>query len=719
MPFTSSLQHIFAELERVDLFLRAQIWRLRQAKRDDKFEGLYISDQEIDEQLERPIGVPRWASDAAPVAPKHDEQLARLRAELAAGQEAALAAGVRLRLAELVAQFQLTPFDRNVVLLCLAPEVEPRYERMFAYLQDDVTRRRPGVNLVLDLICPTLDDKLAARARFEAGAPLLQHGIVELFEEPTQPQPTQLGRYLRLDPRIAGHLLDSDAIAPELVGLVQQFPCVGGEQVPPSGAAALERIVARHDRRQPLFVNVVGPRGGGKKSWTRAVCAELGYDLLVARVPALLAGGPGEALKRLRMVNREADLLRAAVFWEGVDALGQDEHAVLIAGLLATERRGLTFLGSTRPWLSVDHALDLPFTRVELPLATYTERVLLWRQELAADLPAEIAAEVPAIATKFRFSGGQIRAAAASARSRARWRPDGPALRVDDVYAGCRAQSGLKLGELARVLRPRYRWSDIVLPEDSLGLLREICERVRLRGRVHEEWGFDTKLSLGKGVNLLFSGPSGTGKTMAAEVLAHELNLDLYKIDLAGVVSKYIGETEKNLSRIFAEAETSNAILFFDEADALFGKRSEVKDAHDRYANIETSYLLQRMEEYEGLTILSTNLRKNLDEAFVRRMAFTLSFSLPEEAERLDIWRKVWPKQTPLDAGLDLEFMAHQFKFSGGNIKNIAIAAAFLAASDGTSVGMVHLIKGTKREMQKSSRLCVPSDFGKYAALAE
>jgi SpoVK/Ycf46/Vps4 family AAA+-type ATPase len=221
---------------------------------------------------------------------------------------------------------------------------------------------------------------------------------------------------------------------------------------------------------------------------------------------------------------------------------------------------------------------------------------------------------------------------------------------------------------------------------------------------VLHQWGFDSKLSLGKGTNALFSGPSGTGKTMAAEIVAGELGLDLYKIDLSGVVSKYIGETEKNLDRIFNAAENANAILFFDEADALFGKRSEVRDSHDRYANIEISYLLQKMEEYPGLTILATNLRQNLDDAFVRRLAFMVHFPFPDETSRQQIWQGVWPKQTPLHTEVDLDLFARRFKLSGGSIKNMALAAAFLAADEDTPVNMSHLYRAARREYQKMGK---------------
>ena len=264
---------------------------------------------------------------------------------------------------------------------------------------------------------------------------------------------------------------------------------------------------------------------------------------------------------------------------------------------------------------------------------------------------------------------------------------------------------------ILRKIKPEYKWEDIVLPADRLEQLREVCNHVKYRDRVYGEWGVDRKLSLGKGLSVLFAGPSGTGKTMAAEIIAGALGLDLYKIDLSTVVSKYIGETEKNLSRIFVEAETSNAILFFDEADALFGKRSEVKDSHDRYANIEIGYLLQRMEEYEGVVILATNFRRNMDEAFVRRLQFTVEFPFPNEKDRHRIWEHIWPQGTPRSSELGLDFMAQRFELTGGNIRNIALAAAFLAADNSSIVNMIHLLHATTREYQKMGKVVSESEF--------
>ena len=258
-----------------------------------------------------------------------------------------------------------------------------------------------------------------------------------------------------------------------------------------------------------------------------------------------------------------------------------------------------------------------------------------------------------------------------------------------------------------------------MLPTDSKAQLKEIGSYFSNMSLVYEEWGFQSKTSLGKGLNALFVGQSGTGKTMAADIISGELGLDLYKIDLSGIVSKYIGETEKNLDRIFQEARDSNTILFFDEADALFGKRSEVKDSHDRYANIEISYLLQKMEEYQGIVILATNFRKNMDDAFVRRMHFVVEFPFPEEDDRLEIWRRVFPEKAPLDDSFDIGFLARQFKIAGGNIKNVAVTSAFLAAQESNTIEMKHAVLATKREYQKMGKLMVESEFGPYFGLVK
>jgi SpoVK/Ycf46/Vps4 family AAA+-type ATPase len=355
-----------------------------------------------------------------------------------------------------------------------------------------------------------------------------------------------------------------------------------------------------------------------------------------------------------------------------------------------------------------------------------------WRASLSAYGFEAHDADLDLLARRFRVTPGQIADAVSIATAAARWRAaskadanaeaDAPLLSMAaptlaELLAATRAQSTQALAALAEKVTPVATWDDIVLPDDARAQLRELCQRVDVRDRVLSECGFGRKLSRGLGVSALFVGPSGTGKTMAAEVVAAELGLDLYRIDLAMLVSKYIGETEKNLDRVFTAAEQANAILFFDEADALFGKRSEVRDSHDRYANLEVSYLLQKMEEYDGLAILATNLRQNVDEAFVRRLAFTVAFPFPDAEDRLRIWRGIWPPALSIAPTVRLHALAERFALSGGNIKNVALAAAFLAAGDGGMVEPRHLAQAVRREYQKMGKLLTQDEV--EAALLE
>jgi hypothetical protein len=416
------------------------------------------------------------------------------------------------------------------------------------------------------------------------------------------------------------------------------------------------------------------------------------------------------------------------IFWQEAGRIVSPSHedaaraSTQTAFLTALDEfDGLSVLSLEKPWDSRGELRRVAFVRVELPALSFTEREVLWARRLDGDSPG--ADVLQRVASTFRLSAGQIRDAAQMARVIAGWRTaasDPPArLEAGDLFAACRAQSTGRLDKLAHKIGTTYGWDDIVLPADQMTQLREISMQVRHRKTVLEHWGFDRHLAMGKGVNVLFAGPSGTGKTMAAEIIAHDLGLELYKIDLSTMVSKYIGETEKNLDQVFAAAREANAILFFDEADALFGKRSEVKDAHDRYANIEVGYLLQKMESFDGVAILATNLRKNLDEAFVRRLHVTIDFPFPEDADRLRIWQKVFPHSAPVASRVDFPMLARQFKLAGGNIRNIALLASYLAAEDDCEIGMPQIIRAVKREYQKMGKLVTEGDFGRWYSLAK
>jgi hypothetical protein len=347
--------------------------------------------------------------------------------------------------------------------------------------------------------------------------------------------------------------------------------------------------------------------------------------------------------------------------------------------------------------------------RMTLPTPDAGSRRVLWRHALAH---AGVVAEDDAVdhaAARFTLGPGRIAAAAADAADEQRL--TGEVLGVPELLAAARRQGGNELDALARRIVPTRSWADLVLDGERVHQLREFRSWVEHKTTVHNTWGFADKLGLARGINALFAGPPGTGKTLSAEVIAGELGLDLFAIDLATVVSKYIGETEKNLARIFDAARQSNAILLFDEADALFGKRSEVRDAHDRYANIEISYLLQRMESYDGVAVLTTNRRRDIDEAFIRRLHFVVEFPLPGEADRRRIWEAIWPPGAPRAPDLDLDLVAERFALPGGNIRNVALAAAFLAAADGQVVTTAHVLAATRREYRKLGTLANDDQF--------
>ncbi len=367
-------------------------------------------------------------------------------------------------------------------------------------------------------------------------------------------------------------------------------------------------------------------------------------------------------------------------------------------------------LCSASPWRSQSGKLtgERPLLWWAFSLPSTAERRLAWQQSLKGT-GSVTDEEFNLLAGQFTLTTSQIENAVWTAKNTAF--QNGQIVTSEDLFEAARLHSSHHLDNLAVKIEPRYRWEDIVLPEDDMAVLHEIVSTVRGRALVLETWGLGEKLVASAGISALFAGPPGTGKTLAAQVIAAELGMDIYKVDLSTVVSKYIGETEKNLERIFSQARNSNAILFFDEADAIFGKRSEVKDAHDRYANIEVGYLLQRMETYDGVVILATNLRANLDEAFTRRLQFVVDFPFPDETQRLEIWQVLFPSGVPREDNIDFKLLAKRFKLAGGSIRNAIVSAAFLAASEEIPVGTHHLLHGVRRELQKMGRLINEQDL--------
>jgi AAA+ superfamily predicted ATPase len=707
-------KYLDTELRRLDLLLHREIARLRAAHllSADEWRGLYLSDAQIDALLSQMQG-----EDGQPLleVERLSAEADRLRAENAAY------AGRHLPLSRVATLFELEDFERDVLLLAVAPELNLRYEVLYSYLNNDVTRKRPTCDLALRLFCADAGERWSRRRHFAPDAPLFRSALLEWLPGNPDAPASSLARSFKAPLRVVGYLLETPSNEIKLSPFTQTVAprqTWGDVQLPTEFINTLRS--GRLLLNEPAGIVLVfeGSSGAGKHACAEALSSEIGCGLMVVDIPSLMAS-VDKLADVFELLGREQRLGNAGLYLRGVEAFFDAEGRVLprAHGLARSIERCLAPV-----IFGCKHGCDvkalLPETRFRLfrfPTLPFTVRREAWQMEIDAAFGGRDGADVDALANQFVLTGGQIREAVCSARDNLRLRERaGTVPSTADLFAAARAQSQGDLTSLAQRIEPIYSWDELVLPPATISQLREVADAVRHRHIVYGQWGFEQRLSLGKGLKALFAGLSGTGKTMTAEVLARELGLDLYKIDLSTVVSKYIGETEKNLDRIFRAAQSSNAIIFFDEADALFGKRSEVKDAHDRYANIEVAYLLQKIEEYDGFVILATNLILNIDEGFKRRMNYTVEFPFPEEHHRELLWRGMFPPQTPLGEDLDFAFLGRQFALSGGNIKNAALAAAFLAAAEESAVQMRHLIQSVAREWQKLGKLPSASDFKQY-----
>lgn len=613
----------------------------------------------------------------------------------AAGMLAAAMREVR-GLAGMAQALGLDDIDLAALLIALAPDLDLRYERIYGYLQDDITHKRPSLDFMANLLAIDASQRLAVCARFGRNAPLVWHGLLASAGDGAR---SPLAQDWRVDAVWRTWLLQGD--------LADVLPPTRRESVPretlqtlavePATRTLLEQA-CELAAAVPLRLCLHGEHGAGKHDAAGAVAHRLRLQLVPVDLrDSACANDVADAVGRSA---RAACLFGGLLYLHGVGRLEQRDPQLVrsLMTALAAAPCHLVLSCVTPP--PPVHASALSMLRVELRFPTAAARSLLW-QRAAREVGGEVAdADLAVLAARFSLSSPQIFQAAAEAQVLALAQRNAQ-LTYRDLAAAVRRQCGGDLARMATRITPRADFTSLVAPIEVQTQLREICARVATRDTVAHDWAKDSVHARSTGVTALFVGPSGTGKTLSAEALANELGLDLYRIDLAGIVSKYIGETEKNLDRVFAAAAHANAVLFFDEADALFGKRSEVKDAHDRYANIEVAYLLQKMEQFDGLAILATNLKQNLDEAFARRLTFTVNFPFPEEAERRLLWETLWPPRAPRAADVDLAWFAREYRLSGGNIRNTVMAAAHLAAADGKIVTRAHLLHATRREYQK------------------
>lgn len=691
-----------ARLRQLDAVLRLAVAHARLMfgdEQDGVFRGIFISESEIDGLID---------CGNRPTLASHGDVSVALQDFFAASAIEGISD-----------HWGFSDFDNGVLVLALAPELDLRYERIYAYLQDDVTKRRPTVDLALSLLCTDWNARLAQRRRFAPDAPLLRSGMLRLTAADAAVDPPLLTQCLRLDDRVVRALVGDDGLDNRLAAFCQRVTAPTGSLDLDNQADIVQRLVqyataAARGADRPLRLLFSGPATSGKRQAAAGLAAGLGQVLLIAdlvRHPEWREEPVGTAT----LLLREAVLSGAMLYLDGLgQSAAEDPAATSLLRTLANHP-GIAIVATdivTAPNFADDHrVLRVPFSLPDCE----TQR-LLW-QRLAKRVGITLDSDtLDTLANTFQLAPDQIAEVVNIAHQRLDWRGTqgdeiNEADNAEELLTAARGQSGEELAALTSRISPTYCWADIVLPDDSLEQLQEVCIRARFRRAVLERGGFGRKLAAGKGIAALFAGPSGTGKTMAAHVIANELGLDLFRVDLSRVVSKYIGETEKNLERIFNAATRSNGVLLFDEADSLMGKRSQVHDAHDRYANLEISYLLQKMEQHEGITILTTNLKANIDDAFKRRLTYTVQFPLPDEAARLAIWKRMWPAETVVDEDVDFPTLAARFRLSGGNISNIGLSAAYLAAARGRPVRMADIMQATRREYAKVGKILAPAEL--------
>ncbi len=594
-------------------------------------------------------------------------------------------------LEELSATFGLSSFEQKILVLCAGMELDSTFAPLCAEAQGDNSQRYPTFSLALSAFPD------AHWSAVSPASPLRYWRLIELA-----PGSALTSSPLRISEWALSFLTGVPHLDEQLAGYVVPVarPALLATSHESSTDTIVRHLLACQERRQVPLLQLCGADAPAKISIVAQVGQHFGWKIY--RLPAeSVPTNPADLDSFRRLWERETALTQSVLMLDCEGAEAGEGIRFEAARRLLDTYRGPMFVASrqrlpvrSRAVFSVD---------IEKPGAA--EQKDLWLACLG-ERAEELGGTLDTLVGQFHLGAHLIRSVADEALATG-------GLLTSDLWSVCRSQSRPRLDELAQRIASASAWQDLVLPDAQSQALKEICAQARNRGTVHEDWGFRGKDQRGLGVSALFAGPSGTGKTLASEVLANELRLDLYRVDLSQVVSKYIGETEKNLSRVFNAAEEGGVVLLFDEADAIFGKRSEVKDSHDRYANIEVSYLLQRMECYNGLAILTTNLKSAVDPAFLRRLRFIVQFPFPDQDQRREIWKRVFPPQTPVEP-LQFDKLA-KLNMAGGNIRNIALSAAFLAAESGGSVNMAHLARAARAECSKLERPISEVEIGLWS----
>ena len=660
-------------------------------------QGFAVSADEVARLLKDPIQTPR---------PKNESDLIRQRIDrrVAASREA----GMRLRLPELVNTFGLDELSRLVLTLALMGEIDDGVRRLYTYAWNDFSRKTPSIEFLLGLLQPSMMGKILNIEAFFGSSPLVAAGIFRRFDSHTEGP--FLARDVRLAPSVTAFALGGEELDPSLTLCARVKsadyslePLVLPQQV----FNRILRSLSTLGRPGAAVIVITGSAGGGKSAIIqRTIPRYIEVDVASMMRPA------SEAENRISSLRRDARLLRVPLvvdLAEADDDPNLTPYHRLLARTIDEHPHGCII--TARDQSSWFVGLLAQAVVHELMLPVKAEREVIWHRALhhvgLTATPSMLEA-----AARFPLSGGSIERAAQTAV--AQLQVDGNASpksgHPHEILEACRAQLAPRLSGVASRIVTTLSWNDLVLPEKESSNLLEIVAYAKNRGRVFDDWGFGRLLPYGRGLSVLFSGPPGTGKTMAAGIVGGELGMDVFRVDLSRMVSKYIGETEKNLSKVFDEAGKSQSILLFDEADSLFAKRTGVNSAVDRYANLEVNYLLQRVEDFDGVTILTTNFEGSIDEAFRRRIKFRVVFPAPDHTMRAELWRKMIPAEAQRSGELDFAALAHDYELSGGHIKNAALRAAFSAAERKGGIAMTDLRRAARLESEKLGKIVRVAD---------
>lgn len=727
-PYGSWVEHVNDWLLLLDTELEILFKYKKEApaRRDMlHLKGLAITVEEVDRIMAGEYGL----SYIGMVEPGYLELLQASRRHMVSREEACRQKGVFLPLLHVRDAFGLTDFEMFCIVVCVAVETDRKYEKLFGFIQDDVSARMPtiGMALALYMLLGDIDDD--AENIMQLDCKLFRY----FMNDPKREDVTRsrLSRSMRLCERmysfLTGTVMFEDRIEKYYsVEMPEELPeLLVDIDIQQRLRNCVNQLMGTPDlytgsKGTAFYLH--GPQGSGKRLQLRHLFKHIGIPVVMADMQAV----PLDEVEAEKVIDTfvcETILNRGALCLcnfhmlldQEDERLGEQAAAKLL--LRVSRHVRVLFILSELEWKPLEE--DIPYTMLTFPLEipNNAERLGLW-QQLSRKYKLADTVDLTGLSNKFRFTPGQISKVLQETGLEAELSGAG-VIDEDSLYRVCISQASHKLERKATKITPAFGWDDLIIPEDQKKLLREACNQIQYRHVVYNSWGFDKKLPYGRGLSMLFYGPPGTGKTMGAQVMANELKLEMYRVDLSQTISKYIGETEKNLREVFDEAAKTSAILFFDEADSLFGKRSEVKDAHDKYANTETSYLLQKMEEYEGITILATNLIQNFDEAYRRRLKYIINFPMPGCATRKLLWQKVFPPGIPMENGIDFDFLAERFELSGSNIKNIALSASFLAAAANGDLTMGHILRALKQELSKAGKVIMRQDMGGYGDLLD